>query len=458
MPTYDGSYLARTNRRRGINLVNFTTESPNVRLGGPNGPDFETFVARRKGLGLYYRNGVVLADLNPADEPTDEPLVARGTVWPPLPPTPPAGAQWVAYGISNPNGIIYTSEDASGWILNTTTIFNNGSINDIVQNGSTWVASGSAGGNGIIAKATDASGTWTSQSIDDAFQGGNILCISSYGSTWVVGGATNDAGGVIAVSNNNTTTWIPQTTDAFPTEPGGLGGNGSVNDIAYNGSTWVAVGSNGTGLYGTTFGAIATSTDASGWVTRTTDAFLNGNINTIAHNSLIWVAVGYSGTGGAIATSTDAIGWVTQTTDAFVGGRINAIAYNRFLWVAVGYSSSGGAVATSINGTRWTTQNINVFTNINDIAQNSSLFVAVGLNGANGTIATSTNGTTWVVRYTGSSGDNIVDINYNGTVWVAAISAGALGSSVVTSYDGISWETHTLIGYRVGPGVVGVAS
>ena len=116
-----------------------------------------------------------------------------------------------------------------------------------------------------------------------------------------------------------------------------------VQDIATNGSIWVAVGKfNGT--YG-----IATSTDAINWTPRANGAFTNGG-KALAWSGVNWLAVGEN----EIIQSTDGITWTTHSASPFTT-RIRAAVYNGYTWL-IG-TTSEHVLSSSLavwNGVSWT--------------------------------------------------------------------------------------------------------
>ena len=95
-------------------------------------------------------------------------------------------------------------------------------------------------------------------------------------------------------------------------------------------SAWVAIGISSTG-------SVATSPDGLTWVPSNDDPFSGGTGKGIAWNGSYWVAVG-TNTGGTvtIAKSTNGTTWTAATDNPFSGGGGEGIAWNGSYWVAVG--------------------------------------------------------------------------------------------------------------------------
>jgi hypothetical protein len=160
------------------------------------------------------------------------------------------------------------------------------------------------------------------------------------------------------------------------------GSNGFVSAIAFDGSKWVAGGSN--------YGHMAYSTDGTTWtgITETEEIF-NGWINGLAYGGGKFVAVGNINnlTGIAWANASDITKWTAVAVTPFPDAtftEIGAIAYGNGYFVAIGSSSS--AAAYSPDGITWTKIVDTKFgTNaINGITYGNGKFVIVG---GDGTIA-----------------------------------------------------------------------
>ena len=175
-------------------------------------------------------------------------------------------------------------------------------------------------------------------------------------------------GGLIATSTSGTM-WTSGGSDAA---------RGRLLDVYYGNGLWVAASGDGN---------IITSTDGTAWTSRAiTD---NGmaitniiGITDIHYANSVWVAAGLEAVSGVnsglIATSSDGTMWVKRTSNA--SDMLNAVHYADNLWVAVG---NGGVIVTgSADGATWAAvEESNVTSNLTDIYYGNSRWVAVGADG-----------------------------------------------------------------------------
>jgi len=203
----------------------------------------------------------------------------------------------------------------------------------------------------------------------------------------------------------------------------------------WNGSTWVASGSN----QNTTTFNISTSTDGSTWTSRFT-----GTSSETSGRGI------YAGTYNVL-TSSDGI-YYTSTADGSSGwtkkvilaaSTMQGVAHNGSRFVVVGQDSSGNpriyqataptasfSVATVTGATApWY-----------DVAWNGTTFVAVGGNGTNGQIATSTNAVSWTLQSAVSSSNDFYSV-----CWSTSLSlfvGSTIGGLIYTSPDGVTWTSR----------------
>jgi len=238
-------------------------------------------------------------------------------------------------------------------------------------------------------------------------QSGNSVALSSDG-TIVASGAPYNSGN----GSNSGQVRIYQTN--------------SWNNIAWNGSLWVVVG---TELSNT----ILSSTDGIIWTGRGKTIF-EYNGNNIAWSGSLWVAVG-SGTSNTIASSPDGIIWSGRgktVFDEFGYG----IGWNGSLWVAVG-SGSTHTIATSTNGTDWTGRGTTIFDSAGySVAWNGSLWIAGG-EGSLNTFAYSYDGINWTGLGLTIFDTSCRSIYWNGSLFIA-VGNGSI-NTIATSPDGINW-------------------
>ena len=148
--------------------------------------------------------------------------------------------------------------------------------------------------------------------------------------------------------------------------------NLNVNDIAYNGSIWVAVGAPITGS------PIKYTTNPLSVWSNTTGPNLNTEvIDSIRWSGSYWLAG--SRIGGNIWKSSDAIEWI-NVASAGPLTTISDIAWNGTMWTAVGSNTtpSGPIVYADSNATNWNTANNGFSQSGKGIATNGLIWVAVG--------------------------------------------------------------------------------
>jgi len=225
-------------------------------------------------------------------------------------------------------------------------------------------------------------------------------------------------------------------------------------------------------------GAIATSSDGTGWTARTNRG-ISGIFN-VDHQSLDYVfnrfvilnywgvllsedgvvwnkvphinpiytgrATAYSddkfiaaGVYGSVKTTTNLLDWDIT----FLGneGHFNGAAYGKGLFVVAG---EYGKIYTSPDATNWFPQNSGITTTIKSLAFGNNVFVAVG---DNATILTSTNGTNWSFqKFSGNS--SIYSVAFGGGRFMA------VGYRLTaTSIGGFTWTAQTPFGNVIYDGV-----
>lgn len=242
--------------------------------------------------------------------------------------------------------------------------------------------------------------------------GGVYNAVASNNGTTFVAVGNN---GTVAMSGDGTATWTTRTA---------ISGNWQA--VAWNGTNFAAVGNNAT--------TSMTTTGAANWTTRTC---ITGNWTGIAAGPANqFCAIG--NTDGYCMTSADS--GVTWTKQICIPGRWLAIAWNGTVYAAVG--DNGTTSMTSTDGITWTSRTITdgVW---KSIAWNGTYFIAVGDNGT--TCTRSTDGIAW-------SAQTITDGDWNsvavfGTTFCAVghNTDGVLGY-VTTSTDGATWTSRNALG------------
>lgn len=210
----------------------------------------------------------------------------------------------------------------------------------------------------------------------------------------------------------------------------------SVNcfDVAWNGSTWVAVGNVST--------TIATSTNGTNWIPRSSyGSIFNVGFAVASNGSNTWVAIG-QGTNSITVSTDNGVTWTGLGNTIFSsGGGSAGVAYGSNMWVAVGQGIN--TIATSSDGIHWNGLGNTIINQGTDVAYGSNLWVAVG-GGVGNKIVTSSNGIDWNSSASGNSIFNnaCMGIAWNGSnLWVAV--GGGLDSRgrIATSSDGMNWTS-----------------
>ena len=206
------------------------------------------------------------------------------------------------------------------------------------------------------------------------------------------------------------------------------------NDVVWNGTRWVAVGSGGN--------RIVYSSDGNTWIASATgNTLLSTSANGIVWTGLIFVAVG-SGT-NTIIYSANGITWTAATSSNTIfttqGNNVasNCIVYSTGKkFVATG--SGTNSLAYSANGIAWTAVagSTSIFTIGQGVMWDGKYFIATG--SGTHTLAISSDGVYW----TGIIGSASIftvsgyNIAWNGSVYVAV---GQGTNSIAWSTDLIKW-------------------
>jgi hypothetical protein len=255
----------------------------------------------------------------------------------------------------------------------------------ITRNSSSQLLVGMIGTYPKLATSTDNAVTWTYQ--DDLAKiytiwgrFSQVLCSTVVGSSIVIGGS----GARIATSGNNGVTWTvrPSLMQTVWNEAG------SVLSLAQGNGILVAGGSSG---------RIATSTD--GGITWTYRAGLastswsTSNVNSICWNGSQFLAVGSN---SAVATSTDGINWTYNTGILTLHG---SQTYQTVIWTGSFYiAGATRLIATSTNGTTWQDRNITSsgWTSGHPIYSFTKTPAKIIAAGFGGNVASSSDAVTWL--------------------------------------------------------------
>lgn len=251
----------------------------------------------------------------------------------------------------------------------------------------------------------------------------------------VVGVGTATGSSIIQYSSDSGITWMSPPNSVFTTKASG---------VAWNGSTWVALGQ---GTH-----SIAYSYTGLIWYGAGTSVFTGEGLCAVWNGS-IWVAGG-SGV-NTLAISYDGITWIGQGATVFTV-QTNGIAYNGLQFVAVGEGSS--TMAYSYDGISWNLVYPNIFSvKGSAIAWGNGLWVAVGQGLT--TLSYSYDGITWTSVSTFMTGGGLcVAYSSSNSQWVAGgdgtypliySSTGTIWSAVsvlpMPTVRGIVWSTQWVL-------------
>lgn len=208
----------------------------------------------------------------------------------------------------------------------------------------------------------------------------------------------------------------------------------SINESAYGGGTYVAVGSTGAGR-----ACIASSTDGITWVSRAiTNAFANTRITTVVYGNGIFIAADAAASGN-ISGSTDGITWTSRFI--ITSNRATRIVYGAglpFPYLA-GITPASNTIYSSTDAITWVSRgNPHGNSGSGGIGcSNSFATVKYGnINNGESFWSTSTDSITWTSRALGFSTNNPKVVA--GNIWVIAATNG-----LWTSTDGITWTART---------------
>lgn len=218
--------------------------------------------------------------------------------------------------------------------------------------------------------------------------------------------AVGDSGVILSSPNGTTDGWVDASLAAVPEPLAGVSWE-SVN------SQFIIVGASSTVLTG----------DGTNWVQENLNNIAGAkNLQDVAWLGNNYIAVGNN---GAIVTSNaDGSSWTLQDAGANVANTsFNAVATDGALIVVVG---SNGTILDSADAITWNEQAKPLNNDLNDITWDGTQFVVVG---SNDTVLTSPDGLTWTQHAPGTSNINFV----GATQWDSGLPAipihGIVGSS-----------------------------
>ncbi|MDP4092783.1 MAG: Ig-like domain-containing protein [Bacillota bacterium] len=221
--------------------------------------------------------------------------------------------------------------------------------------------------------------------------------------------------------------------DTWTVQTSGVADN--LNGVCFGGSTFVAVGANGT---------ILTSSNGTSWTNRTATNFAatgGADLKAVCFGNGMFMAVG---NGGKVITSQNGITWTAQTS---ADNDLVAVAYGNpygnSTFVALGSNSTeGGYIYTSTDyGSSWDPPYFYSGFFLHGICYGNSQFVVVGdldyfnFDTERGIVLVSPNGINWIDHSTAQSAQSFSSVCYGG-IYVAT----DIESRILTSGDNtISW-------------------
>lgn len=210
-----------------------------------------------------------------------------------------------------------------------------------------------------------------------------------------------------------------------------LTGN-ALNDIAFNGSRFVAVG-DGAALFSAPYSYTATGGVTAWSPASSLPTGFAADLAAVIYDGSRFIALAAN---GAILLSTDALNWTAGT--AIPGAPVmHAMAYGAGpAYVAVGaggaiYRNSGGGISGA-----WVAEASGTSQDLYGVSYVNGQFVAVG---AAGTLLTSPDGTTWTVR-TSNTNNSLRHVAYGAATYVAVGDAG----TIVSSGDAANWTAQSI--------------
>ena len=164
---------------------------------------------------------------------------------------------------------------------------------------------------------------------------------------------------------------------------------------------------------------------------------INIHLNDVSYNGTTYVAAGDSGT---LQVSADSTNWSIPSTTNSLKYSNTAIEYGNSRFVVFGYATgTDTSLLNSTDGFTWSSQTSPATTKISSIAWSGSGFVAAGTNGTIWTSATGIGGQ-WTQRTSGTTSE-IRGISYGNSKWVAAVATNVV-SSTLTSSDSVTWKLN----------------
>ena len=255
-----------------------------------------------------------------------------------------------------------------------------------------------------VYKSGSAGNTWT---VKSSGTGEALNDIAYNGTKWIAVGNSD----TMLVSNDDGNTWTARSS----------GTGRALKAIAYNGTKWIALGFNDT--------ILVSDDNGNTWTVKSSGT--GENLNAIAYNGTKWIAVGFNNT--MLVSNDDGNTWTARSSGTEKA--LHDIACNGTKWIAVG--NYGAILMSNDNGNIWASKPNGIGEILKAIAYNGTKWIAVGFNGA--IFVSDDNGNTWTARSSGT-GKNLYDIACNGTKWIAV---GDYGTILMSDDNGNTWTVKS---------------
>ncbi len=311
-----------------------------------------------------------------------------------------ASGVYVAVG---DRGAVLTSADAIDWTSRPSG-FAGGALSAIAFGAGKFVA---VGDGGALTSPDGIAWTTVAQLAGDSF-----TAVTFANGKFLIG--TDDSG---FGTSTDGITWTQSIANVSTEDDG----NGAVTRIVYAGGLYLATIAESINDFA---GLVATSSDGLSWVVRDTTPARNP-LNDVAFGGGAYVAVGET---GEVLTSTDGIAWTSRRNSPLPSVGFTGVATSPTMNVAVG---ANGAIAASADGVTWTQRTSNVTTALNAVTYGGGRFVAVG---ASGVVERSTDGLFWS-KVVLNNNPGLFAVTYDGANYIAVGSDG----NIQYSPDAVSW-------------------
>jgi hypothetical protein len=199
-----------------------------------------------------------------------------------------------------------------------------------------------------------------------------------------------------------------------------------VRDIIYNGSEYLVVGNELTGI------TTLKSKDLTHWVEHTDHTYYLFNPKGLM--DVIWTGRSYiaRANNGEVFSSPTGESWTRLSGVGDIFGKVLSLAWSGELIVAVG---EAGKTITSADGEEWTVQPAVTEQNLRHVEWVNNQFIALGTNGA---ILFSNDGVQWRVEKL-TTDKSLREVAWNGDIYVVVSEGGYFVSN-----DGLTWSDENL--------------